>query len=211
MDFTCRALPWLKHVLKNYGDYDADSQRFVEQWLEEIMSQPTAGRLVREYLREEPLQFSIGQHVILARFYRWLEGHDIYRAVPDGTEKGMQYDRTGPDQTRWRVEDPPLTSDLPLLDLDQALILREGRQIPLTPLENAIMDLLYSARGRVVTHRRFEEWAQDAGTGSGGYEPKHHIRHLREKLGDDPRKPHLISNRRGIGYSLSPLVKAINN
>lgn len=210
MDFTPRSLPWLRHILKNYGDYDADCQRFLEEWLEEIMSQPKVGRLVREYLREGSLQLSIGQHSILDRFYHWLEGYDIYRAVHDGTGKGMVYKCTESDQSRWQVEDPPQTIELPILDLEQALIFREGRQIPLTPLENAIMDLLYSARGRVVTHRRFEEWAQDVGAGSGGYEPKHHIRHLREKLGDDPRKPHLISNRRGIGYSLNPLVRAKN-
>ncbi|MGE5390114.1 MAG: winged helix-turn-helix domain-containing protein [Deltaproteobacteria bacterium] len=204
-------LPWLKYILDNFNDYDEERQQFIEQQLEDIMSRPTAGRLVREHFRQEALDWvPAGRYSILERFYAWLEGSGGSRADGKSAAEDKNYCLEKRDQSEWRVEEPRSSSGFPLLDLEQALVFREGRQIPLTPLENGIMNLLYSAHGRVVTHRRFEEWAQDAGGGAGCYEPKYHIRHLREKLGDDPRKPRLISNRRGIGYCLSTMVRAIN-
>ncbi|NLW92039.1 MAG: winged helix-turn-helix transcriptional regulator [Syntrophomonadaceae bacterium] len=204
-------LPRMKHILENFEDYDEERQQFIERQLEDIMSHPVTGRLVREYLgKEVSAWLPVAGHEILVRFCDWLEGSPVSRPTLVTATEDIDYSQEKSDQAAWCVQEPAHANSFPLLDLEQALILREGCRIPLTPVENAIMSLLYSARGRVVTHRHFEEWALDGGNGCACYEPKHHIRHLRDKLGDDPRKPELISNRRGIGYSLSPLVRAIN-
>lgn len=199
----------MKHILENFGDYDEERQRFIEKQLEDIMSRPAAGQLVREYLAGEVSAWlPVRGHRILERFHNWLECSHVSGQTQVAAVEDIDYSKEKSDQASWYVQEPAYANEFPLLDLEQALILREGRLIPLTPVENAILTLLYSARGKVVTHRHFEEWVL-SGSGCGCYEPKHHIRHLREKLGDDPRKPQLISNRRGIGYSLNPLVRAI--
>jgi len=197
--------------LENFNGYDEERQGIIEQWLEEIMTEQSLGLLVRQYFWLQCPDWELPEeHQILRRFYCWLVGIDrpVSSLMPLGGTRILEV--TNINDAVWKEEGIHYAPGLPWLDLEQAMILREGREIPLTPLENSILNLLYQARGRVVTHRRFEEWAQSTGDKEGCYEPKHHIRHLREKLGDNLKAPVLISNRRGIGYCLNPLIKAIN-
>jgi|GEM_PF-3565856 len=204
--------PWLRQVLENFADYDTDRQKYIEQRLEDIMTLPGSGSLLSGYQGQEPPDILLpGKHNIGERFRGWLEGYHIPAEAPAPLTAERLYREKRLTEARCCEDKLLYTSTLPLLDLEQAMIIRAGCQIPLTPVERNIMTLLFSARGRVVTYRRFEEWAQAEGDGAACYEPKHHIRHLREKLGDDRRRPVLIANRRGIGYSLSPLVQAINS
>lgn len=180
------------------------------------MAEPAAGNMVIQYLLPLRLEPELMQeHMILQRFQNWLEAQGFPGTEPeslaDGDGAAVKYqDRERPEEA-WGEPGGRYLPSPPQLDLQQACIIREGRHIPLTPLENSIMTLLYQARGRIVTHRVFEEWAYQTTTGYTCFEPKYHIRQLRSKLGDDLRKPFLITNRRGIGYSLNPQVKAVND
>ncbi len=75
-----------------------------------------------------------------------------------------------------------------------------GRPLKLTPKEFALLALLMSHPGRVLTHRHLlnEVW------GERHSEDTHYLRvyigQLRQKLGDDPAAPRFIANEPGIGY-----------
>ena len=203
-------LPMLKEMLGRFDDYDELRRAGIVNWLEDIMDVPSLGLAVRQYFLDGHLPGGmIREHQVLSRFHNWLEGCEIDAVTT--FRKDNIYHLKAESNKGWHEERLIYGKAMPMLDLEQALIIREDRQIPLTPVENSIITLLYHARGRVVTHRRFEEWAQMECNALGCYEPKHHIRHLREKLGDNLRNPVLISSRRGIGYSLNPLVGCVGS
>ena len=75
-----------------------------------------------------------------------------------------------------------------------------GRPVPLTYVEFELLRTLAANPGRVYTRQKLLEalWGDSAYR-----EPRTidvHIRHLREKLEQDPREPHYIFTVRGVGY-----------
>jgi len=90
------------------------------------------------------------------------------------------------------------------VDLAARLVRKRGHEIKLTPIEYALLRLLVSHAGKVLTHRQLltEVW------GANAVEQTHylrvHVAHLREKLEDDPSKPDLILTEPGVGYRLVP-------
>ena len=92
-----------------------------------------------------------------------------------------------------------------LVDLDQAEVIKEDRRIPLTAKEYSIFEMLAENTGRIVTVGVLcqmlcgEIWQ--------GYETTlmTHIRHLREKIEENPSKPVSLLTVKGLGYKL--LVK----
>lgn len=90
------------------------------------------------------------------------------------------------------------------IDLNDALVtLPDGRGIPLTATELALLRKLAENRGHIVTYDAL--CAAVWGAGYYGYENSLgvHIRHLREKLEDEPGKPQCLMTVRGIGYRLA--------
>ena len=88
-------------------------------------------------------------------------------------------------------------TELPTLQLDGLEINRDARSVTvdgapgrLTPIEYSIW--LYLAEFRAV-------WNEDFMPGSNNTVMVH-IRHLREKIGDDAQKPRFIKNVWGVGY-----------
>ena len=77
----------------------------------------------------------------------------------------------------------------------------------MTAKELAILKKLYENRGNIVTFDALCEavW----GDSYYGYENTLmvHIRHLREKIEEDPSKPEWILNVRGLGYKLAREAK----
>ncbi len=90
------------------------------------------------------------------------------------------------------------------VDLATRLVRKRGQEVKLTPIEYALLRLLVSHAGKVLTHRQLltEVW------GANAVEQTHylrvHIAHLREKLEDDSAKPDLILTEPGVGYRLVP-------
>ena len=88
--------------------------------------------------------------------------------------------------------------------LSDALIqLPDGSTLSLTATERTILQKLIENRGHIVTYDALCEavW----GDGYYGYENSLnvHIRHLREKIGENVGKPQYLITMRGIGYKLT--------
>lgn len=88
--------------------------------------------------------------------------------------------------------------------LSDALIqLPNGSTLSLTATERTILQKLIENRGHIVTYDALCEavW----GDGYYGYENSLnvHIRHLREKIGENVGKPQYLITMRGIGYKLT--------
>ena len=82
------------------------------------------------------------------------------------------------------------------VDLDQAEVIREGQRTPLTAKEYSIFEKLAENAGRIVTIGVLCQ--------TQGYETTlmTHIRHLREKIEENPSKPVSLLTVKGLGYKL---------
>lgn len=77
-----------------------------------------------------------------------------------------------------------------------------GREVELTPIEYKILRLLLEQRGKVLgSNEIYESIWQAPPIGAGNTIPVH-IRHIREKIEEDPRKPKLLKAVWGIGYKI---------
>lgn len=85
---------------------------------------------------------------------------------------------------------------------DALVYLPDGSTLPLTATERAMLQKLAENRGHVVTYDAMCEavWGSDYY----GYENSLnvHMRHLREKLEENPGQPRCLCTVRGIGYKL---------
>jgi two-component system KDP operon response regulator KdpE len=100
-------------------------------------------------------------------------------------------------------EEGPIVSGSLRLDPSTYQLTYGSRDISLTLVEGRIMCHLMENAGHVVTHSQLAEevWGEDH---SGTVDTlRVYIRHLREKLEDDPGNPKLILTKVGIGYMLA--------
>lgn len=85
----------------------------------------------------------------------------------------------------------------------EGIVLSEDQEIPLTAKELLLLEKLCENRGKIVT---FDALCQAAWEDSYyGYENTLmvHIRHLREKIEEDPSHPVYLLTARGLGYRLA--------
>ncbi len=89
-----------------------------------------------------------------------------------------------------------------VIDPDGCRVLKNGKDIELTAKEFEILYYLAQNIGRVISRERLYEtiWGED----SFGCDNTImvHIRHLREKLEENPTKPQFIITMKGLGYKL---------
>lgn len=88
------------------------------------------------------------------------------------------------------------------VDFKSGVVLREGKEIPLTAKEMMILRKLWENRGNIVT---FDQLCQAVWDDNYfGYENTImvHIRRLREKIEENPSKPQFLLTVRGLGYKL---------
>lgn len=87
-----------------------------------------------------------------------------------------------------------------VIDLDRHAVQVGERAVELTPTEFEVLRLLATHPGRVFSREALLETIR----GSDAYIDLRtvdvHIRHLREKLGDNPTEPRFLETVRGIGY-----------
>lgn len=88
------------------------------------------------------------------------------------------------------------------VDLAKRVVLKGGVEVKLTPLEYALLRLLISHVGKVLTHRQLlaEVWGPKAVDQT--HYLRVHIAHLREKIEDTPSTPELLVTESGVGYRL---------
>lgn len=89
-----------------------------------------------------------------------------------------------------------------MIDTDGCRVRKNGKEIGLTAREFEILRYLAENLGRVISRERLYEtvWGED----SFGCDNTMmvHIRHLREKLEEDPATPRYIITMKGLGYKL---------
>jgi two-component system KDP operon response regulator KdpE len=88
------------------------------------------------------------------------------------------------------------------VDLSTRLVLKDGAEVKLTPIEYSLFRLLVTHAGKVLTQRQLltEVWGEKA-VGQSHY-LRVHVAHLREKLETNPSTPELILTEPAVGYRL---------
>jgi DNA-binding response OmpR family regulator len=91
------------------------------------------------------------------------------------------------------------------LDLERLLVYRQGQLVDLTPTEFRLLRYLVAHPGRPFSREALIEavWGYDSTVGSARTVDVH-MRHLREKLEEDPANPRYLVTVRGMGYKLEP-------
>jgi DNA-binding response OmpR family regulator len=79
----------------------------------------------------------------------------------------------------------------------------DGREVPLTGYEFALLEALARRAGRVLSREQLMELARGSAEEAFDRSVDVHVSRLRQKLGDDPKRPRLIKTVRGSGYLLS--------
>lgn len=89
-----------------------------------------------------------------------------------------------------------------VIEPDGCRVTKNGKEIELTAREFGILQYLAQNSGRVISRERLYEtiWGED----SFGCDNTImvHVRHLREKIEDNPTEPKYIMTMRGLGYKL---------
>ncbi len=78
-----------------------------------------------------------------------------------------------------------------------------GKQLDLTGYEFAILRVLAERRGHVLTREQILDFAKGSAEDAFDRSIDVRISRLRQKLGDDPRRPSIIRTVRGTGYVLT--------
>lgn len=90
------------------------------------------------------------------------------------------------------------------IDLENFSVKVKDREICLTEKEKAILKVLVSKPGELLTHEQILDavWGQDNIVEYANIDV--HIRHIREKLEDEPSNPKIIKTVKGEGYKFEP-------
>jgi len=88
------------------------------------------------------------------------------------------------------------------VDIARHRVTVKGREVALTPLEFAILELLATHKGQVFHADKIYEkvWKEPAGYSENTVMV--HIRNIREKIEDNPRQPIYIKTVWGVGYKI---------
>lgn len=100
------------------------------------------------------------------------------------------------------MQNSPLKMGALTIDPAGCCVMKDGKEIELTAREFGILLFLAENRGRVISRERLYEtvWGED----SLGCDNTImvHIRHIREKLEDDPAAPAYLVTVKGLGYKM---------
>jgi DNA-binding response OmpR family regulator len=78
-----------------------------------------------------------------------------------------------------------------------------GREVQLTGYEFSLLHALAERAGRVLSREQLMELARGSAEDAFDRSIDVHVSHLRQKLGDDPKRPRIIKTVRGAGYVIA--------
>jgi DNA-binding response OmpR family regulator len=90
-----------------------------------------------------------------------------------------------------------------LVDPAARRVVLDGREIALTGYEFALLLALARRAGRVLGREQLMELAKGSADDAFDRSVDVHVSRLRQKLGEDPKRPRLIKTVRGAGYVLA--------
>jgi DNA-binding response OmpR family regulator len=90
-----------------------------------------------------------------------------------------------------------------LIDPSARSVTLSGRAVDLTAYEFALLHALAERAGRILSREQLMEFARGSAEDAFDRSVDVHVSRLRQKLGDDPKRPRLIKTVRGAGYVLA--------
>ncbi len=112
-----------------------------------------------------------------------------------------QLRRSGMAVPKEDTSDAIYVNDL-VVDIAHHRVTVKGREVSLTPLEFAILELLASHKGQVFHADKIDDKVWKEPTGYSDNTVMVHIRNLREKIEDNPREPRYVKTVWGVGYKV---------
>jgi two-component system KDP operon response regulator KdpE len=88
------------------------------------------------------------------------------------------------------------------IDLGLRTVHKAGTLVHLTPIEYRLLNLLIANCGKVLTHRQILREVWGPSHTEDGHYVRVYMRHLRQKLEDDPAQPRYILTETAVGYRL---------
>ena len=101
---------------------------------------------------------------------------------------------------RTAADPPAFTMGGLTVDYGRRIVLKDGVEVKLTPLEYAILRYLTQNADRVVTHRQLLAHVWGAEYTEETQLLRVHVGHLRQKIEENPARPRLVITEPGIGY-----------
>jgi DNA-binding response OmpR family regulator len=132
-------------------------------------------------------------------------GADDYLAKPFSPRELLARIRAVVRRAKGRAGPPRDTVRVGGLVVDPAArrVTLDGEEIVLTGYEFALLHALARRAGRVLAREQLMELAKGSAEESFDRSVDVHVSRLRQKLGDDPRRPRIIKTVRGAGYLLA--------
>lgn len=89
------------------------------------------------------------------------------------------------------------------VDYERRLVIVDGKQIHLTPVEYRIMEYLTMNSGKVVTYQMLLEKIWGPYVSENNKILRVNMTNIRRKIGDDPAEPKYIFTESGVGYRMA--------
>jgi DNA-binding response OmpR family regulator len=132
-------------------------------------------------------------------------GADDYLAKPYSPRELLARIRAISRRAKGRVGPRTDTITVGTLQLDPAArrATLGGEELPLTGYEFDLLRALAERAGRILSREQLMELVRGSAEEAFDRSIDVHVSRLRQKLGDDPKRPRLIKTVRGVGYLLA--------
>jgi DNA-binding response OmpR family regulator len=132
-------------------------------------------------------------------------GADDYLAKPYSPRELLARIRAVTRRVKGRAGPRNDTVTVGTLTLDPASrrVTRSGTEIALTGYEFDLLRALAERAGRILSREQLMERVRGSAEDAFDRSIDVHVSRLRQKLGDDPKRPRLIKTVRGVGYLLA--------
>lgn len=132
-------------------------------------------------------------------------GADDYLAKPFSPRELLARLRAVTRRAKGKAGPPTVAIQVGGLALDPAArrAVLDGRELALTGYEFDLLRALAERAGRILSREQLMELAKGSAEEAFDRSIDVHVSRLRQKLGDDPKRPRLIKTVRGAGYLLA--------
>lgn len=132
-------------------------------------------------------------------------GADDYLPKPFSSRELLARIRAHVRRARGRAGPPLMPVRIGRLSIDPAGLRAtlDGRELPLTGYEFALLRVLAERAGRVLSREQLLDLVKGSAEEAFDRSVDVHISRLRQKLGDDSKQPRILKTVRGAGYLLA--------